>query len=168
MPQLDKITFLSQYFWLLVFYIGFFLLIQKIYLPRFGRILLYRDKKLSTIDTTNAILDKGSAVSNLFDQISGRISGELVSLYTNFFAVSKSAKSESAGLDVEKSLGFSQSLYSRYCDSFFELITKNRVSMDPSTFYYGDHNLKKNQSIRRYGDRHPFFYFFFKNINTQI
>ena len=47
MPQLDKTTFLSQFLWLLFFYIGFYLVILKYFLPRLSRILKVRQKKVS-------------------------------------------------------------------------------------------------------------------------
>ncbi len=47
MPQLDKTTFLSQFLWLLFFYIGFYLVVLKHFLPRLSRILKVRQKKIS-------------------------------------------------------------------------------------------------------------------------
>ena len=46
MPQLDKVTFLSQFFWLCFFYLGFYYLILKFYLPKISRILSLRKKKM--------------------------------------------------------------------------------------------------------------------------
>ena len=47
MPQLDKVTFLSQFFWLCFFYIGFYFLVLKLFLPKMSRILKLRKNKLS-------------------------------------------------------------------------------------------------------------------------
>lgn len=47
MPQLDKVHFLSQYFWLCVFYFGFYFLVSKHFLPRMARILQFRKSKLN-------------------------------------------------------------------------------------------------------------------------
>jgi len=47
MPQLDKVTFLSQFFWLCFFYIGFYYILVKVYLPKLSRILALRKKKLT-------------------------------------------------------------------------------------------------------------------------
>lgn len=46
MPQLDKVTFLSQFFWLCFFYLGFYVIILKFYLPKISRILALRKKKM--------------------------------------------------------------------------------------------------------------------------
>ena len=45
MPQLDKVTFLSQFFWLCLFYLGFYYLVLKYFLPKISRILTLRQKK---------------------------------------------------------------------------------------------------------------------------
>ena len=47
MPQLDQVTFLSQYFWLCFFFFGFYLAISKHFLPLMGRILKFRKKKMN-------------------------------------------------------------------------------------------------------------------------
>jgi hypothetical protein len=47
MPQLDKVTFLSQYFWLVVIFFGFYLIVLKSFLPKMSRILKYRKEKLN-------------------------------------------------------------------------------------------------------------------------
>lgn len=47
MPQLDKVTFLSQFFWLCVFFLGFYVVALKYFLPQMSRILKYRKKRLS-------------------------------------------------------------------------------------------------------------------------
>lgn len=47
MPQLDKVHFFSQYFWLCVFYFGFYFLISKHFLPAMARVLQLRKDKCS-------------------------------------------------------------------------------------------------------------------------
>ena len=46
MPQLDKVTFLSQFFWLCFFYLGLYYIILKIYLPKISRIVALRQRKM--------------------------------------------------------------------------------------------------------------------------
>ncbi len=46
MPQLDKVTFLSQFFWLCAFFLGFYLILLKNFLPKMSRVLKYRKKRL--------------------------------------------------------------------------------------------------------------------------
>lgn len=47
MPQLDQVTFLSQFFWLCVFFFGFYFVICKYFLPKMGRTLKFRKKKMN-------------------------------------------------------------------------------------------------------------------------
>jgi F-type H+-transporting ATPase subunit b len=47
MPQLDKVTFLSQFFWLCVFYLGFYYIVYKHFLPKLSRILTLRKRKMN-------------------------------------------------------------------------------------------------------------------------
>lgn len=47
MPQLDKVTFLSQFFWLCFFYLSFYLIILKYFLPKVSRILKLRKRKMN-------------------------------------------------------------------------------------------------------------------------
>ena len=47
MPQLDKITFLSQFFWLSFFYLGFYFLIYKYFLPKMSRTLKFRKRRMN-------------------------------------------------------------------------------------------------------------------------
>lgn len=47
MPQLDKLTFFSQFFWLSFFFLGFYIILVKYYLPKMSRILKIRNIKVS-------------------------------------------------------------------------------------------------------------------------
>jgi F-type H+-transporting ATPase subunit b len=47
MPQLDKVTFLSQFFWLCLFYLSFYYLVLKYFLPKISRILTLRKRKMN-------------------------------------------------------------------------------------------------------------------------
>lgn len=72
MPQLDKVTFLSQYFWLLIFFWGFYLFILKAFLPEMSRILKFRKKRFnnesafSLQEETNKV---GSSVSSVVEKL---------------------------------------------------------------------------------------------------
>ena len=48
MPQLDKLTFFSQFFWLSFFFLGFYIVLVKYYLPKMSRILKVRSIKVSS------------------------------------------------------------------------------------------------------------------------
>lgn len=46
MPQLDKVSYFSQFFWLCFFYLGFYLSLVKFFLPKMSRILKLRQRKV--------------------------------------------------------------------------------------------------------------------------
>jgi hypothetical protein len=46
MPQLEKLTFLSQFFWLCFFFLSFYIALLKFFLPQISQILKVRQKKI--------------------------------------------------------------------------------------------------------------------------
>ena len=73
MPQLDKVHFFSQFFWLCVFYFGFYFLIVKHFLPKMARIRQFRKDKLTASPQENVgqelqlVQDSGkTALENVF------------------------------------------------------------------------------------------------------
>ena len=54
MPQLDTVTFLSQFFWLAFFFLGFYFALVQFFLPRMARILKFRGQKMEQIKTQSA------------------------------------------------------------------------------------------------------------------
>jgi hypothetical protein len=48
MPQLDTLTFFSQFFWFSFFFLGFYILLVKYYLPKMSRLLKVRSLKVSS------------------------------------------------------------------------------------------------------------------------
>lgn len=48
MPQLDKITFLSQVFWLIVIFVSFYLISLRYLLPTISKILKVRQNKIES------------------------------------------------------------------------------------------------------------------------
>ena len=57
MPQLDASTFLSQVFWLSVFFFTFYLIVLKNILPVVGRMIKVRSKKIDTTRENIAALE---------------------------------------------------------------------------------------------------------------
>ena len=47
MPQFDKITFLTQIFWLFIIFFGFYFLTLRVFIPEIAAVLKTRKKKLS-------------------------------------------------------------------------------------------------------------------------
>lgn len=57
MPQLDHVTYLSQYFWLCVIYFALYYGVTKLWLPRVSRILALRQAKLQDVDASSSASD---------------------------------------------------------------------------------------------------------------
>ncbi len=88
MPQLDKVTFLSQFFWLCFFYIGFYFLILKFFLPKMSLILKLRKNKLTGSQNN---------VNNL-TQENKKIQTNYEILFTNALITSKNTFNKSFNL----------------------------------------------------------------------
>ena len=68
MPQLDKVTFLSQFFWLCFFYIGFYFLVLKFFLPKMSLILKLRKNKLSgSQDNVNNLQQENKKIHSNYE-----------------------------------------------------------------------------------------------------
>ena len=67
MPQLDFASFLPQFFWLLPTFLGLYLVLAKIYLPRIARIKKVRERKLSDTYVSTEIGSKDTqAIANKY------------------------------------------------------------------------------------------------------
>jgi hypothetical protein len=69
MPQLDFVTYLSQYFWLCVFYLALYYGATKYWLPRISRVLALRQAKLN--ESTNVDTLTSSENNTLNKEIAG-------------------------------------------------------------------------------------------------
>jgi hypothetical protein len=70
MPQLDTLTFFSQFFWLSFFFLGFYAVLVKYYLPKMSRILKVRNLKISTPQSNlNNFQSENKQVSQTRDTI---------------------------------------------------------------------------------------------------
>jgi len=70
MPQLDQLTFLSQYFWLCIFFISFYILLLKYFLPQMSCILKLRERKTNmSQDGLSVIQQENLDVSIKYDQL---------------------------------------------------------------------------------------------------
>ena len=54
MPQLDTVTYMSQFFWLCFFFLGFYFSLVQFFLPKMARILKYRQEKMMQIQTQSS------------------------------------------------------------------------------------------------------------------
>lgn len=66
MPQLDKVTFFSQYLWLVIFFLTFYFFVLKIALPTIVTIFKVRKRKIQLMaaEVTNLKKEESSILSN--------------------------------------------------------------------------------------------------------
>ncbi len=87
MPQLDKVTFLSQFFWLCVFYLGFYYVLVKYFLPKISRILALRKRKLSlSQEGIQSVQEENKHVRTNSDAILSRAFLTSKDVFKNFFS----------------------------------------------------------------------------------
>nr|YP_006280975.1 ATP synthase F0 subunit 8 [Helicosporidium sp. ex Simulium jonesi]ACT36202.1 ATP synthase F0 subunit 8 [Helicosporidium sp. ex Simulium jonesi] len=66
MPQLDLVTFLPQYFWLLVTFFSFYYFIAKYFLPKISRIYILRDVLIKNNAETKQNLSNTENLEQVF------------------------------------------------------------------------------------------------------
>lgn len=87
MPQLDKVTFLSQFFWLCFFYLGFYYIILKFYLPKISRILALRRKKMGfSQEGMISLQQENTQVRENYELLLSKALTTSKSLFNNFFS----------------------------------------------------------------------------------
>ena len=87
MPQLDKVTFLSQFFWLCFFYLGFYYVLVKYFLPKISRILALRKRKLSlSHQGIQSVHDENKQIRLNSDNILSKAFSTSKDIFQNFFS----------------------------------------------------------------------------------
>ena len=69
MPQLDHVTYLSQYFWLIVFYFALYYGATKYFLPKLSRIMSLRQARMG--GDTNISNELMQETQHVHDSVSG-------------------------------------------------------------------------------------------------
>ena len=88
MPQLDKVTFLSQFFWLCFFYLGFYYILLKHFLPKISRVLALRKRKMSlSQEGIQSLHQENYTVRNNSDDILSKAFTLSKTLLKDFFRV---------------------------------------------------------------------------------
>ena len=87
MPQLDKVTFLSQFFLLCFFFLGFSYIILKFYLPKISRILSLRKKKMGDSQVGMISLQQeNQKVRENYEFLLSQALGTSKTIFNNFFS----------------------------------------------------------------------------------
>ena len=69
MPQLDHVTYLSQYFWLIVFYFSLYYSATKYFLPKLSRIISLRQARMGSDHNISTELTQET--QHVHDSVSG-------------------------------------------------------------------------------------------------
>lgn len=70
MPQLDKVTYVSQLFWLFLFFVSFYLISVNYVLPSIGQILKVRKRRMEdATDGTGNLHGEESTVTDRYEGI---------------------------------------------------------------------------------------------------
>ena len=141
MPQLDKVTFFSQYFWLLVFFLSFYFFVAKIILPKMTRIYLLRQRVLSSnsVSATKSFKGGDSTFPIPASEISTKSLQELAnSVYSKAVAIGKQKSNEYAvnlpAWSTSVSVDIDKKYLSKFYSSFLRSLVISNVSKLVSIF----------------------------------
>lgn len=141
MPQLDKVTFFSQYFWLLVFFLSFYLFVAKYILPKMVRIYLLRQRVLSSnnVAASQTFTSEDSTFPIPASEISTKSLQELAnSIYSKAVAIGKKKSNEYATnlpkWATEVSVDIDKKYLSKFYSSFLRSLVISNVSKLISIF----------------------------------
>lgn len=102
MPQLDKVTFLSQFFWLCLLYLGFYYIVLKYMLPKISRIITLRKKKMNLSQYGSLELQQeNQQVRNNVDNTVSQSVSKSRTIFNDFFTKSLTWLNQSLN-DVNK------------------------------------------------------------------
>ena len=137
MPQLDKVTFFSQYFWLLVFFLSFYFFVAKIILPKMTRIYLLRQRVLSSnnVSTAKTFTEGDSTFPIPASEISSKSLQELAnSVYSKAVAIGKQKSNEYAVNLPVWSTSVSVDVDKKYLSKFYSSFLRSLVVSNVSKF----------------------------------
>nr|AST08910.1 ATP synthase F0 subunit 8 [Micractinium conductrix] len=141
MPQLDKVTFLSQFFWLCFFYLGFYYIISKIYLPQISRILALRKKKLGFSQQGSLQLQQENhKVQENYDLVLSKAFGTSKNLFNTFISRTTTWLDNHAAAINKKNY---QNANSSYVHSLGESLLSQNI-----LFYHAEKNLPEKLTLK--------------------
>nr|YP_009094936.1 ATP synthase F0 subunit 8 [Chlorella variabilis]AIU38979.1 ATP synthase F0 subunit 8 [Chlorella variabilis]AJP09438.1 ATP synthase F0 subunit 8 [Chlorella variabilis]AST08869.1 ATP synthase F0 subunit 8 [Chlorella sp. ATCC 30562] len=141
MPQLDKVTFLSQFFWLCFFYLGFYYVILKFYLPKISRILALRRKKMGFSQEGMIFLQQeNQKVRENYEVLLSKALVTSKNLFNNFFSRTTS------WLDNNVS-SINKMHYQNVNTSFIQSLGETSLSQN-LLFYHASKNLPEKLTFK--------------------
>lgn len=141
MPQLDKVTFLSQFFWLCFFFLGFYYIILKFYLPEISRILLLRKKKMGdSQEGMISLQQENQKVRENSEILLSKAFGISKNLFNNFFSHTTNWLTKNASSINKTSY---QNVNASYIQSLGETALSQNI-----LFYHASPNFPENLTFK--------------------
>jgi len=141
MPQLDKVTFLSQFFWLCFFYLGFYYVILKFYLPKISRILSLRQKKMGFSNQGMISLQQENhQVREDYQELLSKALTLSKTLFNNFFSQTTNWLSTNATT-------INKTQYQKVNTSFVQSLGETSLSQNV-LFYHAGKNLPEKLTFK--------------------
>jgi hypothetical protein len=145
MPQLDKVTFLSQFFWLCFFYFGFYYVILKFYLPKISRILSLRQKKMGFSNQGMISLQQeNQQVREDYQELLSKALSLSKTLFSNFFSQTTNWLSTNATT-------INKTQYQKVNTSFVQSLGETSLSQNV-LFYHAEKNLPEKLTFKMLQD----------------
>lgn len=141
MPQLDKVTFLSQFFWLCFFYLGFYYIILKFYLPKISRILALRRKKMGfSQEGMISLQQENQKVRENYELLLSKALTTSKNLFNNFF-------SRTTNWLDNNSTTINKTHYQNVNASFIHSLGETSLSQN-ILFYHASKNLPEKLTLK--------------------
>jgi predicted SprT family Zn-dependent metalloprotease len=141
MPQLDKVTFLSQFFWLCFFYLGFYFMIQKFYLPKISRILSLRRKKMGfSQEGMISVQQENQQVRENYNMLMSKALATSRALFSNLF-------SRTTNWLDDQAIGLNRTHYKNVNESFFHSLGETSLSQN-LLFYHASRQLPEKLTFK--------------------
>jgi len=121
MPQLDKLSFLNQLIWFFFFYILFYFLMLKTFIPTIGRSLKLRAKLLNNLTDTNS---SASEESNKILLVAQKINNDIAAAFSQLVA---SASYKTTFLNLLAANSAVSALKNLYVNELAKLLAKKKL-----------------------------------------
>lgn len=141
MPQLDKVTFLPQFFWLCVFYLGFYFILLKYFLPKISRILALRKRKMSfSQEGMSSLQQENLQVVENFETVVSKGLSTSKNVFHDFFSRTTNWLDNSA-------LSLNKTHYQRLNQSYIQSLGETCLSQN-LLLYYASRNLPEKLTLK--------------------
>lgn len=123
MPQLDHVSYFSQFFWVSILFLSFYVILVRSLLPRVATVLKLR-KKLTMNGSSEASGQKFTSVANSYENVLSESIKETNALLSNVSRNSSEWVKSTIEKIASQNLGESNS---RYLESIADILSKKYI-----------------------------------------